>query len=89
MSKPPDNVIELSPTLSLSEYTDSRHGSFGFWLWDDIRGMNLAMRAKTERAAFVKALLYYQNRLVKVEEERNTLSSKVNSFLSQFTDEDC
>ena len=47
------NHKELSPTLSMSECTD------GFWLYDDTRGMNLAMREKTEEAAYIEALEYY------------------------------
>ncbi|WPK37415.1 hypothetical protein [Escherichia phage AV123] len=37
------NHKELNPTLSMSECTD------GFWLYDDTRGMNLAMREKNRR----------------------------------------
>jgi len=64
MSTPPDNIVELSGTLTLCEYTNPRNGSYGFWLHDKTRGMNLSIRAKTAEAAFVEALTYYQGRLM-------------------------
>lgn len=72
----------LSSKLALTESTD------GWWLYDETRGMNLAMRAKTEQAAFVEALTYYQDRLSRVESELKDLSSKVNAFVSQFAEDD-
>lgn len=76
------NHKELSPTLSMSECTD------GFWLYDDTRGMNLAMREKTEEAAYIKALGYYQERLKEVENNYNNLKAKVDHFISQVADDD-
>ena len=67
MSKPPDNTVKLSETLLLVEYKTG--GNTGFWLYDKTLGMNLAIRAKSEEAAFVKALHYYQKRLSTVEQE--------------------
>jgi hypothetical protein len=74
------NITTLSSTLDLAECTD------GFWLYDKTRGMNLSMRAKSEQAAFVEALTYYQDRLSRVERELKDLTSKVDVFVSQFTD---
>lgn len=76
------NHKELSPTLSMSECTD------GFWLYDDTRGMNLAMREKTEEAAYIEALEYYQERLKEVENNYNNLKAKVDHFISQVADDD-
>lgn len=76
------NHKELSPTLSMSECTD------GFWLYDDTRGMNLAMREKTEEAAYIEALEYYQERLKEVENNYNNLKAKVDHFISQVADHD-
>ena len=76
------NHKELSPTLSMSECTD------GFWLYDDTRGMNLAMREKTEEAAYIEALEYYQERLKEVENNYKSLKSKVDHFISQVADDD-
>ena len=73
---------KLSDTLHLTECTD------GFWLYDDTRGMNLSMRAKTSGAAFVKALTYYQERLKKVETDYHSLQAKVDAFVEQFVDDD-
>jgi hypothetical protein len=71
----------LSSKLALTEMTD------GFWLYDETRGMNLAMRAKTAEVAFVEALTYYQDRLTLVESEHKELKQKVDAFVSQFVDE--
>ena len=73
---------ELSPTLTLSECTD------GFWLWDETRGMNLSMKAKTAQAAFVECIGYYQDRLTRVETDHRELSAKVDAFVGQFARDD-
>ncbi len=86
MSRPPDNHIKLSATLSLSEYKSG--GYTGFWLYDKTRGVNLAMRAKNETDAFVKALHYYQRHLMEVEQAYTELQTKVDAFVSQFIDEE-
>jgi hypothetical protein len=88
MSRPPDTYIKLTDTLSLCEYQNPKNGSFGFWLYDETRGMNLAMRAESERSAFVEALGYYQEKLQSVESELVELSTKVNKFIGQFTESD-
>lgn len=82
MGRPPISTVDLSPTLNLCECHD------GWWLYDETRGMNLAMRAKSEREAFVEALTYYQNRLREVEQEHKALSDKVTAFVSQFTEDE-
>ena len=79
-------MTTLSPTLSLSEYPKTS-GHAGFWLYDKTRGMNLSMRAKTEREAFVEALHYYQRRLADVEQRHEMLRQKIDSFLCQFSDD--
>lgn len=73
---------DLTDTLALTECTD------GWWLYDETRGFNLAMRAKTEQAAFVEALSYYQERLQRIESEYKHLNDKVQAFVSQFTEDD-
>lgn len=74
--------VNLTSTLSLTEAED------GFWLYDETRGMNLSMRAKTAQVAFVEALTYYQDRLGEVEKAHSALRSKVDTFVSQFIDEE-
>lgn len=86
MSKLPDNAVTLSTTLSLCEYKSG--GSKGFWLYDETRGMNLSMRAESERDAFVEALHYYQERLTEIEKENATIKTKVDAFVSQFIEND-
>lgn len=71
----------LSKSLSISECTD------GFWMYDETRGMNLAMRAKTAEAAYIQALEYYQKRLKEVENDYNNLKAKVDNFVGQFVED--
>ena len=56
----------------------------GYWLWDENRGMNLAMRAESEEAALIEALEYYQKRLVDVESDlkaKNEMIRQVHKVL--------
>lgn len=87
MSRPPDSVLRLSDTLTLSRFDSG--GNAGFWLYDETRGMNLSMRAKSETAAFVESLRYYQRRLKDVESEYASLYQKVDAFVDQFTEDEC
>lgn len=75
MSRKPISFTNLSETLNLAECHD------GWWLWDDTRGMNLSMKAKTSEVAFVEALTYYQRRLKEVEKELATLNAHVELFV--------
>lgn len=68
--------------LSLHECTD------GYYLYDYVIGMNLAMREKTEQDAYIRALTYYQSNLQKVKEDYNNLNDKVQNFISQFDKDD-
>ena len=86
MSTPPDKVTKLSDTLLLSEYKTG--GNAGFWLYDKTRGMNLAMRAKTQEEAFIQALTYYQNRLLTVETDYKSMKGKVDNFIALFSDDE-
>lgn len=74
-----DHVL---PTLHMSECPD------GFWLYDDTRGMNLAMRAKTKEEAYVDAIKYYQQRLKKIEEGYRLLRSQVDAFIELTSEQD-
>lgn len=76
------NSTKLTESLTLSECSD------GFWLYDDTRGMNLSMRAKTPQDAFVECISYYQKRLAEVESEHHKLATKVDAFVSQFMEAD-
>lgn len=80
MSKPPEISIVLTDKLNLCWYP-ATSGHRGWWLWDETRGMNLAIRAETERDAFVEALEYYQSRLAQVEAEHKELSKRVDAFV--------
>jgi hypothetical protein len=85
MSRPPDRTVHLSKTLILCEFEDCKHGNFGFWLYDKTRGMNLSMKAKTERQAFVEALTYYQKQTAECEKALHDITEKVESFVELFT----
>jgi len=74
--------IFKTDTLSLDECTD------GYYLYDTVVGMNIAMRAKTEHDAVIKALLYYQKSLQEAKVNYKTLDDKVQNFLSQFDRDD-
>lgn len=80
--RPAIKTTKLTDTLTLSESHD------GFWLYDDTRGMNLSMRAKTSTDAFVKALTYYQRRLSDVETAHRELRGLVDAFVSNFTEDE-
>lgn len=82
MSRRPISSTKLSDTLTLSECHD------GWWLWDETRGMNLSIRAKTPTDAFVEALTYYQGRLQEVEQGYIELQKKVDAFVSQFREDE-
>ncbi len=70
----------LSATLTLSE------GDDGFWIYDKTRGMNLAMRAKSEREAMVDCITYYQTRFNDMEKAYFSLYERVNDFVESFAD---
>ena len=72
----------MGPKLHLTECTD------GYWLYDEAKGWNLSMRAKTAEKALVEALTYYQEKLPEVEAELNELREKVANFINQFVTED-
>lgn len=74
--------VKLTDTLTLSEYKD------GYWLYDHTRGMNLAIRAKTETDAFVSALKYYQKKTKKIEARLNELNKAIDTFVSEISDDD-
>jgi len=82
MSNPPDTVSRLSATLTLCEYQSPKNGSFGFWLYDKTRGMNLSMKAESKEAAFIEAITYYQNRVTMVEEQFRKINTYVDDFVT-------
>ena len=65
---------------STTKVTDG--GRKGFWLWDEARGMNLSMRAESERAALIDALEYYQRRLLDVEEDNKLFRKTLQTVAS-------
>jgi len=71
---------KLTDTLTISECHD------GYWLYDYTRGMNLAMRAKTERDAFIKAITYYQKLIIETNKELKNLNNAIDVFISSVSD---
>ncbi len=65
-------------TLSVSDKDGYKDG---YWLYDKQRRMNLSMRAKSERDAFIEALTYYQQRLSSVETSYNAMRSRLHGFM--------
>lgn len=74
--------IFKNDNLTLTECKD------GFWLYDESRGMNISMRAKTERDAFIEALTYYERTLNKTKEENKVLENKVEVILELLQDDE-
>lgn len=74
---------QLTPSLLLCQMPEGC-GDAGIWLYDETRGMNLAMRAKDEREAFVEALTYYQERLTETEASLASMSSRIEAFVATF-----
>lgn len=75
-------TIKLTNNLSMSECKD------GYWLYDYTRGMNLSMREKTEDAAFVEAITYYQKRTKKLEAELKKLNQSIDVFIESIKSEE-
>lgn len=61
----------------------------GWWLYDPIRGMNLSMKAPTDKDALLEALGYYQERLLVVEKNLSDLSKKVDTFIAAVQPTEC
>lgn len=59
----------MSKTNKINDTTRLTLTKSGYWLWDENRGMNLAMRAPTPEAALTEALEYYQRRCREQQEE--------------------
>lgn len=81
MTEKYESIFE-NETLSLSKGINTRAHE-GFWLYDATREMNLAMKAPSERQAFVDALMYYQSRLTEIEKEYKSLRGLVDNFVEQ------
>lgn len=88
MSRPPISNRKLSDTLMLSECHPTADYRGKWWLWDETQGCNLAMGAETEEEALVQALEYYQTYLAKYKGLYKDMKAKVDSFVSEFTDEE-
>jgi hypothetical protein len=80
--------IKLTDTLTISECKGGGVNKNGYWLYDKTRGMNLAMRAKTEQDAYVDAITYYQKRCAEIEHKKKKLYDNVNSFIESLSDND-
>jgi hypothetical protein len=81
MGKLPDETTKLSDTLSLSEYKDPKHGDFGFWLYDETVGFNLAWKAKTREGAILEALKYHQKARADAVKQRDELQAVIAGFI--------
>lgn len=79
---------KVSDSLTISLCHASMDIKQGYWLYDKTQGMNLAMGADTIEKAYLQALKYYQTKLAQVESDYKILNQKVDSFLSQFSEEE-
>ena len=83
MSRPPIRVVPLTdPRLSLCLAHRDSEGPEGFWLYDKDAGINVAMRAPSELAAFEKAVQYWKDRALRSEKEHDTLQAHVTNFVN-------
>lgn len=83
-------ILTENPVFSLRKTTiDYENGkqTIEFWLYDNLAGYNLAMRAKSEIEAFTSALQYWHERTKELEASKKALEHKVNTFLSMFHSE--
>jgi hypothetical protein len=69
--------VQFNDTFTLVEYSD------GFYLFDNLRRVNVAMQAKSKEAAVLEALTYYQKQLKTAEETVTKLNRAVYSFWEQ------
>lgn len=67
----------IAPEIRINDETNIVECTDGFWLYDKSRGMNLAMRAKSETAALIDALEYYQRRYKELESAHKDLTSRL------------
>ena len=81
MNEKYESIFE-NETISLFKGINARAHE-GFWLYDATRGMNLSMRAPSERQAFVNAIMYYQSRLTEIEKEYKSLRGFVDNFVEK------
>lgn len=55
-------------------------GKVGFFLYDKLRGHNVAMKAATEREAYIEAINGYSTALDRVLKERNELLQTIDKL---------
>lgn len=76
------NIIEIDGlSLTFVEYSDGRTNG-GYWLYDKTQSMNLSMRAKTEQAALLECIAYYQKRLSNIESIHFAMQSRLHAFMA-------
>ena len=80
MAKKADKQTKLTDAITLSEILPG-HPDSGFWLYDATVGMNLAMRKESEISAILKALTYWKQRYLQLENEHNQLTKIVDNFV--------
>lgn len=74
--------LKLSDSITLTECSD------GWWLWDQTRKMNLAMKAASKEAALLSALDYYQDRFNRLDAQHKDLKLKVENFIGGVLSDD-
>lgn len=91
MNKPYFKILLENDDIQLYEDTREklpaeREGRF--YLYDEYHGVNLSIGATTEWDAFIETIDYYRCQLIKYKALYNVLNDKVDSFVSQFIDEE-
>lgn len=73
---------KLSKTLTLYQKID------GFWIWDDLAEMNLAMHCKTREIALLKVIDYYQRKTIRIETDLDRLNKATDIFIASVSNYD-
>lgn len=84
----PGSFKKISSDLSICECERDSERPRGFWIYDEIAGMNLAMGEPDRDKAFALAIAYWQRRSARAEQAYNELQSKVDFFVQQFVPAD-
>ena len=83
MAKKADKQEKLTPEITISEIFPG-HPDSGFWLYDSDAGINLAMRADSERQSLLAALTYWKSRFQQLERVHSDMAKEVNRFITIF-----
>lgn len=80
-------VIFNNEVITLTKSPLTKGDNRGFWLYDKIFRVNIAMRANSEREAWIEALTYYQNSYRDIKSSHDGLVHRINTAVGQFVED--